>query len=104
VESNTVTLSGVILETGEIRHSPAGVPHRRVLLEHRSRQVEARHPREVVCRIEIEIRGPAVHQFSPMLVQGQRVVAEGFLDRSGHRDDGRRLVLHAQMITLPVQN
>jgi primosomal replication protein N len=101
LEYNTVTLSGIIAGSEGVRQSPAGVPHQRVWLEHRSRQVEAGHPREVTLRLEVELRGHAVGRFAHLLVQGQRVLVEGFLDRSGHRDDGRRLVLHAQMITLP---
>jgi primosomal replication protein N len=99
VEQNTLTLSGVLAEIESVRHSPAGIPHQRVWLEHRSRQIEAGHPREVVVRLEVEFRGHAVARFAHLLVQGERVLVEGFLDRSGHRDDGRRLVLHAHMIT-----
>jgi len=103
VEQNSLTLSGVLAEIESVRLSPAGVPHQRVWLEHRSRQVEAGHPREVVVRLEVELRGQAVGRFARLLVQGQRVLVEGFLDRSGHRDDGRRLVLHAHMITSPAE-
>jgi len=104
VEHNSLTLSGVLAEIESIRHSPAGVPHQRVWLEHRSRQVEAGRPREVVARLEVELRGQAVSRFAHLLVQGQKVLVEGFLDRSGHRDEGRRLVLHAQMITSPTDS
>lgn len=101
MEINSITLSGVILETSEIRRSPAGIPHLRFMLEHRSRQVETQRPREVSCRIAVEVRGHAIDACNPLIRQGQRVVVSGFLDKSGFKDDGSRFVLHAHMIKTP---
>lgn len=99
MEHNTITLSGVILEVNEVRITPVGIPHRRFLLEHRSRQVEANHPREVFCRLPVELRGALVRQAQSLLQVGERVVVEGFIDRFGYKDEAAsRFVLHAQTI------
>lgn len=99
MEHNTITLSGIILEISDIRVTPAGIPHRRFLLEHRSRQVEASHPREVQCRLPVEMRGELVRRAQPLLEVGERIKVTGFIDRSGYKDEaGARLVLHAKTI------
>lgn len=99
MEHNTITLSGIILEVSDVRITPAGIPHRRFLLEHRSRQVEANHPREVFCRLPVELRGEAVRMAQPLLQVGERVVVAGFIDRFGYKDEAAsRFVLHAQTV------
>lgn len=99
MEHNTITLSGIILEVSDVRITPAGIPHRRFLLEHRSRQVEANHPREVFCRLPVELRGEAVRTAQPHLLVGERVVVTGFIDRFGYKDEAAsRFVLHAQTV------
>lgn len=99
MEYNTITLSGIILEVSDVRVTPAGIPHRRFLLEHRSRQVEANHPREVFCRIPVELRGGVVNEAHVYLRVGERVVVTGFIDRFGYKDEAAsRFVLHAQTI------
>lgn len=99
MEHNTITLSGVILDVSDVRITPAGIPHRRFLLEHRSRQVEANHPREVICRLPVEMRGQIVNRAQRLINKGERVVVTGFIDRSGYKDDtASRFVLHAQTI------
>lgn len=99
MEHNTITLSGTILEVSETRVTPAGIPHRRFLLEHRSRQVEANHPREVLCRIPVEMRGEVVRAAQSLLTVGERVIVAGFIDRFGYKDEAAsRFVLHAQTV------
>lgn len=99
MEHNTITLSGVILEVSDIRVTPAGIPHQRFLLEHRSRQVEADHPREAFCRVPVELRGAIVRSARPLLEVGRRVVVSGFVDRFNYKDEAAsRFVLHAQTI------
>ncbi|CBL45966.1 Primosomal replication protein n [gamma proteobacterium HdN1] len=104
MEENTITLSGTILEIEEPRFAPAGMPHQRFLLEHRSRQVEAGNPRIVQVKLLVEIRGELVRSAQRQVVVGQRVRVRGFLDRAGYSrseyQDGTtgRTVLHAQMI------
>jgi primosomal replication protein N len=99
VEYNTITLSGIILEVSEARVTPAGIPHRRFLLEHRSRQVEANHPREVLCRMPVELRGEVAQSAKALLTVGERVVVTGFVDRFGYKDEAAsRFVLHAKTV------
>lgn len=99
MEHNTITLSGIILEISDIRLTPAGIPHQKFLLEHRSRQVEANHPREVQCRLPVEMRGDLVRRVQSLVRVGERVIATGFIDRSGYKDEAAtRFVLHAQTI------
>ena len=99
MESNQLVISGVILELNTLRITPGGVPMRSLLLEHRSRQVEVGTPREVFCRIKVEIRGPELQSLVETLQIGHRITVTGFLARSGYKDeDGIRLSLHAQHI------
>jgi len=99
VESNQLVISGVVLELQALRVTPGGVPIRTLLLEHRSRQVEVGTPREVFCRIKVEIRGPDLQAVIESLQVGSRITVTGFLARSGYKDDeGIRLNLHAQHI------
>ena len=99
MESNQLVISGVVLELGQLRITPGGVPIRILLLEHRSRQVEVGIPREVFCRIKVEVRGPKLQLFLDTLQVGSRITVTGFLARSGYKDeDGIRLSLHAQHI------
>ncbi|OUS26752.1 primosomal replication protein N [Gammaproteobacteria bacterium 45_16_T64] len=99
MESNQLVISGVVLELQALRVTPGGVPIRTLLLEHRSRQVEVGTPREVFCRIKVEIRGPDLQAVIESLQVGSRITVTGFLARSGYKDDeGIRLNLHAQHI------
>jgi len=99
METNCIALSGVVSELKEIRRSPSGIAHRRLVLEHRSRQVEAGQPREVTVRIVVELRGNLALESEVWATPGVRLMVQGFLDRSGFRDDESvRLVLHAQDI------
>ncbi len=77
--------------------TPAGIPLRRLWLEHRSRQEEAGAPREVRARIAVLLTGDRAR--SPALAEGQRVRAAGFLARAGYRGEARdRLQLHAETL------
>lgn len=61
--------------------------------------MEAQFPREVFCRIRVDVRGDGLQEFAESLEVGQRVVVEGFLARSGYKDESAaQLVLHATSI------
>lgn len=99
MESNQLVISGVVIERKPLRITPGGVPIRTLLLEHRSRQVEVGTPREVFCRINVEIRGTNLQELVESLQLGSRITVTGFLARSGYKDEeGVRLNLHAQHI------
>ncbi|PIE41202.1 MAG: primosomal replication protein N [Gammaproteobacteria bacterium] len=98
METNQAIISGVVIEVESQRTSPGGVAHQRFMLQHRSRQEEAGQPREVFCRILVEIRGERVARAQPLAVN-DRVEVQGFLDRSSYKDNtGTRLILHAQQL------
>lgn len=100
VERNELSITGVILDVSSLRYTPGGVPYSYFTLEHRSRQTEADIPREVFCRIRVDLRGEALRPQMEQLEVGQTVEVMGFLARSGVRDDSAvRLVLHAQHLS-----
>ena len=99
MESNQLVISGVVLELKGLRVTPGGVPIRTLMLEHRSRQVEVGVPREVFCRVRVEIRGTELQPLVESLQVGSRITVTGFIARSGYKDeDGIQLNLHAQHI------
>ncbi len=87
----------------KLRHTPAGLPRRRLWIEHRSRQIEAGGPREVLARLPIVIIGEELVTQAGRLTEGQEVLVSGFLARAGHQGDARdRLQLHVQNLELRV--
>ncbi|MCP5423446.1 MAG: primosomal replication protein N [Gammaproteobacteria bacterium] len=97
---NALLIAGHVLETAQIRYSPAGLPIARFSLEHRSRQMEAGIEREARCRIPVLACGEALVRRVRLLSAGAPVRVEGFLARSDHRQGEARLVLHTQHIEL----
>ncbi|HXH01895.1 MAG TPA: primosomal replication protein N [Candidatus Competibacteraceae bacterium] len=95
---NHLVLSGQVLNRAETRYNPAGLPITRLLLEHRSRQVEAGIPREAHCRIEVLVCGELLQQQLQGIGIGAQVRVQGFLTRADHRQGQDRLVLHAACI------
>ena len=78
--------------------TPAGVPRQRFWLEHRSRQREDGHPREVRARIAVMLSGELTRQAAG-LREGQRVKVTGCLSRAGYKGEARdRLQLIAQTL------
>lgn len=98
METNQVIISGVVIEVESQRVSPGGIAHQRIVMQHRSRQEEAGQPREVFCRIVVEMRGELVASSQPLAVN-DRIEVNGFLDRASYKDDtGSKLILHAKGI------
>ncbi len=96
---NQLVISGTVAELKGQRYSPAGIPHFRFLLEHRSRQEQVGVPREVKCRLEVEARGDQLTQPLMQLQVGDRVEVTGFLARQNYKDSSATyLILHAQKI------
>lgn len=98
-ETNHLAITGLIVEMSAMRRSPAGVPQQRLIIEHRSRQIEAGIPREARCRVDVKVAGDELTGLVRTLVVGQSVAIEGFLTRSGFKDSEASLVLHATRIT-----
>ncbi|MCG8668065.1 MAG: primosomal replication protein N [Pseudomonadales bacterium] len=98
MEINQAVISGVVIDVESQRISPGGIAHQRFTLQHRSRQEQAGQPREVFCRILVEMRGDLVAQVQPIAVN-DRLKVEGFWDRSSYKDDtASKLILHAQQL------
>ncbi|MBD3669418.1 MAG: primosomal replication protein N [Gammaproteobacteria bacterium] len=94
-------MSGQVDKAPQLRHTPAGIPITRFVLQHRSRQIEAGHPREVQCRILVMAAGEALAHRAEVLQVGEALRVEGFLSRSSHKGSEARLVLHAHKIENP---
>lgn len=97
MEQNTVRLSGTVRELKALRTSPAGVEHRELVLEHRSRQVLAGRMREVRAQVIVKISGRELMAAFEGLGLGTRIVVTGLLARASHHD-AQQLLIHAQTI------
>ncbi|MFP5440225.1 MAG: primosomal replication protein N [Gammaproteobacteria bacterium] len=98
METNRLTITGLVVEVGAVRVSPAGIPQQHITIEHRSRQVEAGTPREARCRLDVKIAGEELAGIVRTLAVGQQVGIEGFLTRSGFKGSEASLVVHATRI------
>ena len=99
-ETNHLTITGLVVDVGSRRVSPAGIPQQRITIEHRSRQVEAGIPREARCRIDVKIAGEELARIARTLAVGQQVGIEGFLTRAGFKGSEASIVLHATGIRI----
>ncbi len=97
MELNAVRISGLVRELKAQRNSPAGVVHRELILEHRSRQMLAGQQREVRAVVIVKITGAQmagqVEGFQP----GDRITVNGLLALASHHDT-QQLLIHAQAI------
>ncbi len=98
--ANALVIEGQVIRLPETRHSPAGIPISRFVLEHQSRCDEAGAMREVRLRLGVVAAGRPLQQVVVRLVPGSRIRVEGFLARAGFRSAEHRLVLHAQSMEL----
>ena len=98
MERNHCELTGVIATLEKVALTPAGVPRQRFWLEHRSRQLEDGHPREVQARIAVMLVGSMTRQ-AQGLEQGQRIKVTGCLSRAGYKGEARdRIQLIAETL------
>ena len=95
---NSLVLVGSLVRPVAARTTPGGIPISRFSLEHRSRQQEAGHEREVGCRIVVVAAGDELQAVTTGLHTGDRVRVEGFISRSSYRDEATQLVLHARRL------
>lgn len=98
MQDNQLVLSGQIARISKTRYSPAGVPITRLVLEHRSTQLEAGHPRIAHCRITVLICGADMHRQLHELQVDLEIRVSGFISRANNRQGEARLVLHAAHI------
>ncbi|MDH5359481.1 MAG: primosomal replication protein N [Gammaproteobacteria bacterium] len=91
-------MGGQVVKPPDTRHSPAGIPITRFVLQHQSRQLEAGIPREVQCRIVVVAAGKELAHRAQSLSLEEQVRVTGFISRSSHKGGESKLVLHAQVI------
>ena len=97
MEQNIVRLSGLLRELKALRASPAGILHRELILEHRSRQILDGQPREVRTLITVKATGRELTDRVESLQPGDRIVVSGLLAQASHHD-AQQLLIHAQAI------
>ena len=81
-------MTGVVVRLEKTAITPAGVPRQRFWLEHRSRQEEDGHPREVQVRLAVVLVGRKAELIQG-LKEGQNVRVAGFLSRAGYKGEAR---------------
>lgn len=98
MEKNCLELSGRVVKIEPLRHSPAGIPHQRFTVEHRSKQIEADLVREARCQIVVQASGEVLQQSVKNLKEGEYLVVTGFIGRTSFQEESYRILLHAQKI------
>jgi primosomal replication protein N len=86
-----------MMERGELRYTPAGVPVCEFRVRHASRQVEAGHPRQV----EMEIAAVAIGDAARGVAEaeaGSRITLAGFLANRSRRST--QVVLHVNQFEI----
>ncbi|BCL71372.1 Primosomal replication protein N [Vibrio nigripulchritudo MADA3029] len=96
--TNRMELSGTVAKAPIRSQSPAGVPHCRFWLEHRSTVLEADLPRQVYCRMPVVISGQKSKELTQELVIGSHIKVSGFVAYQTSRNGNGKLVLHADNI------
>ena len=93
--TNRTELTGRLLERGNLRYTPAGVPVIEFRIAHASEQIEATAPRRVECEIACMALGTVallLKEASP----GTEIVVNGFLTSRSLKQ--KTPVLHATQI------
>ncbi|GBL46155.1 primosomal replication protein N [Sulfuriferula multivorans] len=91
METNRLTLTGVVAEPEALRYTPAGVPLVSLHIRHESQQMEA----GVVRRVNVEMAAVAIGEIAQgisALPGGSHISVEGFLARKSPQSN--QIVLH----------
>jgi len=91
-------ISGLLAKVYETRHSPAGIPITRFILEHQSAKTEAGYDRKIYCKVLIVIAGSALHQVLGRLTVGQEISVEGYLNQVSYQGQNPKLCVNAEVI------
>lgn len=83
--ANRLDLSGVLVEVGALRHTPAGLPSLELRLSHVSEQIEAGCRRRVAFEIDALAFGEVATALA-QLASGTALRLTGFLDRRSVRN------------------
>ncbi len=88
---NKLKLSGSVVQCGEVRHTPAGIPVVELRIQHESLQVEANGQRQIRLVAEAVVIGPLANMAATLKVD-DKVVISGFLAQRSQKNE--RLVIH----------
>jgi len=91
-------ISGLLAKVYETRHSPAGIPITRFILEHQSAQSEAGLKRNIYCKVLVIIAGNAMHQLFNQLKVGEQISVEGYLNQVSYQGQNPKLCVNAEVI------
>ncbi|WP_034411021.1 primosomal replication protein N [Derxia gummosa] len=97
--SNTVVLAAQIVERGQVRYTPAGVPVLELRLGHASQCIEAGAPRQVAFEAAAVALGPMALR-ADAAPAGCTLRFEGFLAQKSLKS--KTLVIHITNISAPV--
>jgi primosomal replication protein N len=92
---NQTVVCGRVIETGGLRHTPAGIALTEFKICHASRQVEAGKPRRVECEISVVALAQSAETVAA-ITPGTLVKVAGFLAKKNRMS--LQLVLHASKI------
>ncbi|NRD72670.1 primosomal replication protein N [Shewanella sp. VB17] len=96
---NHLVLSGTITRSRRF-HSPAGIAHSVIMLEHKSQCFEAEMLRNVYCQIQVILSGERFNSVTEQLKAGVNIEVKGFIALQQSRNGQNRLVLHAENVEL----
>ena len=77
---NRLALDATVVDRGDLRHTPAGIPAVELTLSHRSRQAEADGQRDVECEMHAVAFGEIARALAGV-DRGAALRCEGFIAR-----------------------
>ena len=98
MQENRVVVSGVIAKIYDVRHTPAGIPITRFVLEHQSEQSEADLKRNIRCQVFIVASGKKLRSVLKALDIGTQLTVEGYLNQVSFRGTNPQLCVNAEII------
>lgn len=98
MQQNKVIVGGVVVKLYEVRHTPAGIPITRFVLEHQSEQSEADLKRNIRCQVFIIVSGKNLHRILKNLEVGQQITVEGYLNQISFKGSNPQLCVNAEII------
>ena len=81
-----------------MRHTPAGIPISRFVLEHQSLQSEADLKRQIRCQVFVIASGKQLQKTMKHLSVGSDILVEGYLNQTSFKGGNRQLCINAEII------
>lgn len=88
----------MIVKLYEVRHTPAGIPITRFVLEHQSEQSEADLKRNIRCQVFIIASGKKLSSVLKNLDVGHQMTVEGYLSQTSFKGTNPQLCVNAEII------